>query len=160
VSEILKRTLALTEHQMRTENVQVVREFAPDLPRIEANAGQLQQVFMNLVLNAFQAMSGGGTLRLTTRPGSERTVVVEVADTGCGIPPDQLPHIFDPFFSTKEEGKGTGLGLAITHHIITDHGGEIEVRSEVGQGTQFTIELPLKRPAPQTEETAASSRAA
>jgi signal transduction histidine kinase len=159
VSEVLERTLALTEHQMRTENIQVVREFAPDLPRIEANAGQLQQVFMNLIINAFQAMSGGGTLRLTTRPGSERTVVVEVTDTGSGIPPDQLPHIFDPFFTTKEESKGTGLGLAITHHIVTDHGGEIEVRSEVGQGTQFTVELPLKRPAAKLEDAVAAAPA-
>jgi signal transduction histidine kinase len=104
-------------------------------------------VFLNLITNAAQAMEGGqGTITLTTRADGDG-VAVEVVDTGKGIPAEVMPRIFDPFFSTKEIGKGTGLGLSISYKIVEQHGGRIDVESQVGAGTKFTVWLPLKPPA-------------
>ena len=114
------------------------------LPAIRANVGRLQQVFLNLLLNARDAMESGGTISLRTRSDGE-AVRVEVIDTGHGIPPENLPRLFDPFFTTKAGRKGTGLGLSVTYGIVREHGGRIEVASQPGAGTRFQLEFPLAR---------------
>jgi signal transduction histidine kinase len=144
LNEGLTSTLLLAKHLLKT--VTVNRAFG-DIPAIVCSPSQVNQVFLNLITNAAQAMHGGqGTITLTTRSDGNG-VAVEVADNGKGIPPDVLPKIFDPFFSTKEIGKGTGLGLSISYKIVQQHGGRIDVESKVGSGTQFTVWLPLKPPA-------------
>ncbi|MDA8088117.1 MAG: ATP-binding protein, partial [Nitrospiraceae bacterium] len=106
------------------------------------DSNQIQQVLVNAVTNSVQALSRGGRIIVSTGQPDEDTVQVNVTDTGKGIPPEFLPHIFDPFFSTREEG-GTGLGLWISYGIIKNHGGDIRVESEVGKGTSFTVVLPV-----------------
>ena len=135
VNELIETNLKLFAHRCQTHNIAIIKKFG-ELPEIKADPEQLTQVFTNLILNAIQAMPGGGELTLSsgTLPGK---IFIEIADTGQGIPADKLKDIFEPFFSTKEEG--TGLGLAITYKIIKDHGGEIEVTSQAGQGTTFRI---------------------
>jgi two-component system NtrC family sensor kinase len=131
-------------NQALFHNIQIVKKLDSFLPFVRANASQLKQVFMNIIVNAAEAMHGNGTLTITTFRAPERkTVFVEFADTGEGIPQENLTRIFDPFFTTKEVGKGTGLGLATSYGIIEDHGGKISVKSQVGKGTTFTIELPI-----------------
>jgi signal transduction histidine kinase len=140
----LTSTLLLAKHLLKS--VTVERKFG-DIPPIVCSPSQINQVFLNLVTNAAQAMENArGTITLTTRREGEG-VVVDMLDNGRGIPPEVLPKIFDPFFSTKEIGKGTGLGLSISYKIIQQHGGRIDVKSEVGKGTRFTVHLPLKPPA-------------
>jgi len=131
-------------NQALFHNIQIIKNFDSFLPFIRGNASQLKQVFMNIIVNAAEAMHGSGTLTITTSPAPHRKVVfVEFTDTGEGIPEENLTRIFDPFFTTKEVGKGTGLGLATSYGIVEDHGGKINVRSRVGEGTTFTIELPI-----------------
>jgi two-component system NtrC family sensor kinase len=131
-------------NQALFHNIRIVKKLDSFLPFIQGNASQLKQVFMNIIVNAAEAMHGNGTLTITTfRPSDRKTVLVEFADTGEGIPAENLTRIFDPFFTTKEVGKGTGLGLATSYGIIEDHGGKISVKSRVGEGTTFTIELPI-----------------
>jgi two-component system NtrC family sensor kinase len=125
------------------QNIDIVRDYSEDLPAILADPNQLEQVFINMLLNAGHAMNTGGTLRLTTEKADEfNGVIARVADTGCGIPEENLQRIFDPFFTTKETS-GTGLGLSVSYGIINSHGGTIEVESCVGIGTTFTIGLPI-----------------
>ncbi|MBM4305522.1 MAG: PAS domain S-box protein [Deltaproteobacteria bacterium] len=136
-------------NQALFHNIQIVKEFDPFLPFVRGNAGQLKQVFMNIIVNAAEAMHGNGTLTIKTLPSPDRkTVRIEFADTGEGIPEENLSRIFDPFFTTKDVGKGTGLGLATSYGIVQDHGGSITVKSKVGLGTSFIIELPTQ---PQTQ---------
>jgi signal transduction histidine kinase len=116
----------------------------PNLPKIEADYAQLQEVLVNLMANAVDAMPAGGALTIRTMRGPNGRVTLEVADTGAGIPPEHLGKLFTPFFTTKQVGQGTGLGLAIVYGIIKMHRGQINVRSQVGQGTAFTIQLPVK----------------
>jgi signal transduction histidine kinase len=142
VNDVLDRTLLLSEHQLTVGNVNVRREFDPDLPTIMANPGQLQQVFMNLIINAHHAMGEGGNLTVRTGMVPDDRVSIEISDTGCGIAPEDVNRIFDPFFTTKEEGKGTGLGLAVSRNIVDNHGGEIGVQSRLGLGTTFRVILP------------------
>jgi PAS domain S-box-containing protein len=156
LNDLLRDVLGLTEHQIAKERIAIATELQPDLPAIVGDENQLEQAFLNIVINAWHAMPMGGTLSLRTRsvPGPDRPrragrpaaagVEVIIADTGIGIPAEHLPRIFDPFFSTKGVGKGTGLGLAITRRIVEDHHGSIEVASEVGRGTTFTIRLPAE----------------
>lgn len=146
VNDVLQRTLTLSEHQLTLGNVKVHKQIDPDLPPIDANAGQLQQVFMNLIINAHHAMPDGGELTIRTDALPDDTVVIEISDTGCGIGPDEINRIFDPFFTTKEEGKGTGLGLAVSRNIIDNHGGDIGVQSTIGGGTTFRVVLPRVAP--------------
>ena len=148
VNEVLDRTLMLSEHQLTIGNVRVVKELDPKVQQIHANPGQLQQVFMNLIINAHHAMPSGGVLTVRTGPVPQHRVFVEIEDTGCGIPGEGLNRIFDPFFTTKEEGKGTGLGLSVSRNIIESHGGLIGVESTVGVGTLFRVVLPEVPPAP------------
>jgi signal transduction histidine kinase len=134
-------TVDLLRHRLR--NVHVERDVDPGL-RIVGFAGQIDQVLMNLLTNAAQAIGdrpNGGTIRLAAHGDAER-VVMTISDDGPGIPPAVLPRIFDPFFTTKDVGEGSGLGLSIVHGIIERHGGRISVDSELGQGTTFTIHLP------------------
>ncbi len=131
-------------NQALFHNIQIIKKLDPFLPFVRGNSSQLKQVFMNIIVNAAEAMHGSGTLTLTTSPAPDRkTVLVEFTDTGEGIPEENFTRIFDPFFTTKEVGKGTGLGLATSYGIVEDHGGKISVRSKVGEGTTFTIELPV-----------------
>jgi len=153
VNEVLERTLMIAEHQMTVGNVQVLKEFAGDLPVIQANPGQLQQVFMNLIINAHHAMPNGGRLIIRTGTLPNARVFVEIEDTGTGISEENLSRIFDPFYTTKEEGKGTGLGLSISRNIAEGHGGVIGVQSTLGVGTIFRVVLPEVPPAPVTAMT-------
>ena len=140
----LTSSLGLARHMLKS--IQVNRRFG-EIPAITCAPSQINQVFLNLITNAAQALpQAGGEITLTTRADGEG-VAVEVADNGKGIPPDVLPKIFDPFFTTKEAGKGTGLGLSISYKIVQQHGGRIDVASEPGKGTRFTLWLPLKPPA-------------
>jgi PAS domain S-box-containing protein len=142
VNNVINDVLSLLEHQFRTGRIQVRKELAVASPVVQGIEYKLQQVFLNLFLNARDAMPKGGWLTIATRAEGERAVV-EVADTGSGIPEEQLSRIYDPFFSTKDIGKGTGLGLSITYGIVQEHGGTITCDSAVGQGTRFTLALPL-----------------
>jgi signal transduction histidine kinase len=146
VAEVVRRSLALVEHQMTLDNIKVIRDLTPDLPQVRANLGQLEQVMTNLFINAVHAMSDGGTLTVRTLAAGPNEVGIEVADTGCGIAEEALGKVFEPFFTTKDEGKGTGLGLAVAYGIIQRHGGHIGVDSREGEGTRFTVVLPALDP--------------
>ncbi len=142
--------ISLLGHQFGKEGVSVETRFAPDLPEILADGEKLKQVLVNLLVNARQAISGSGNILVKAAyEPSNREIRVSVSDTGCGISPKVLDRIFDPFFTTKPVGEGTGLGLSVSYGIIQDHGGKIEVQSEEGVGTTFTLILPM------VEETAA-----
>lgn len=145
VNEILERTLDLVKNQALFQNVEITCSFS-SLPTILIDAGQIQQVFTNIVLNAAEAMEGKGELTVATKASSDNEYVeVSFSDTGCGISPEDREKIFDPFFTTKEVGRGTGLGLAVSHGIIARHKGTIEVESQRGKGTSFIIRLPLNQ---------------
>lgn len=144
INHLLDNTLHLLENQTSFHNISIVRHYDPDLPAILVDGNQLNQVFMNILLNAAQAMPGGGTLTLGTElAASAEHVAIRFRDTGCGISEEGLQRIFDPFFTTKEDG-GTGLGLSVSYGIIENHGGKIEVDSRVGEGATFTVLLPLR----------------
>jgi two-component system NtrC family sensor kinase len=135
--------LFFLENQALFHNIKIVKQLDPFLPFIRGNASQLKQVLINIIVNAAEAMHGNGTLTITSYPSPDRkSIILEFADTGEGIPEENLTRIFDPFFTTKEIGKGTGLGLATSYGIVEDHGGRISVESKVGEGTTFTIDLP------------------
>src|SRR5437868_5390702 len=147
VNQLIEETLILVEKKMRQARVEVVREFDPGLPQIRARADQLRQVFLNLLLNAQQAMERGGRISIRTSPQEgalQPTVSVEISDTGRGIAEADVARIFEPFFSTRT--KGTGLGLWVTQDIVRHHGGRIEVTSEEGRRTTFQIILPVDSP--------------
>lgn len=146
LNTILRETLELVQTHLRHGHIHAVASLEPELPVVIAHADQLRQVFLNIILNACDAMPRGGDLRVTTqlvqaRPESPATIGVYIADTGTGISPEHQPHLFEPFYTTKAQG--TGLGLAISAHIITQHGGRITVESAPGQGSTFTILLPV-----------------
>ncbi|MCD6552517.1 MAG: response regulator [Anaerolineae bacterium] len=142
VNEVLEAACALIEHQISLDNVVVTKGYDPHLPQVLADANQLQQVFVNIIINARDAMPRGGTLRLITRSLGDEVHII-FSDTGIGIPPENIKRIFDPFFTTKEVGQGTGLGLSVSYGIVEQHGGTIEVKSEVGVGTTFIVKLPV-----------------
>jgi len=149
LNRVIQDTLTLLEHQFKTARIKVVPELHPQLPTILGNTGKLQQVFLNLFLNAKDAMPSGGTLTITT--GNGHNVRVTVADTGSGIAQEHIHRIYDPFFTTKNKqpksghSGGTGLGLAVTYGIIQEHAGKIHVHSAPGHGTTFTMEFPMMR---------------
>ena len=148
VNRIILDTMSLLEHQFKTTKVVVQDELAPHLPLIQGNAGRLQQVFLNLFLNAKDAMPGGGTLRVATSNGDGVSVVI--SDTGTGIAQEHIQRIYDPFFTTKtspqeNQRRGTGLGLSVTYGIIQEHAGKIRVESSPDAGTTFYLEFPLMR---------------
>ena len=141
VNQVLLNTLALIRKQALFFNIKLVEDFDPELPAVTADESQLEQVFMNILMNAVQAMEEKGTLTIVTRQ-SGSFVEVLISDTGRGIPSDEVDRIFDPFYSTKESGEGAGLGLSIAYGIISKHRGNISVESKVGKGSTFTIRLP------------------
>jgi two-component system NtrC family sensor kinase len=148
LNQVIRDTLALVEHQMKTARITVAIALTTDLPRIQGNPGKLQQVFLNLLLNAKDAMPQGGELRVTTTANGH--VEATIADSGGGIAPEHLKRIYDPFFTTKSapkpgERRGTGLGLAVSYGIIQEHAGKINVESTIGVGTTFQLEFPLLR---------------
>ena len=140
---LLTELLTWLTHSAELQNIQVIKELKPFLPKLMADFDQLMQVCTNLILNAIQAMPQGGKLTLRTSAHGNQ-VEIEVQDTGCGIPRENMPKLFTPFFTTKREVKGVGLGLAISYGIIQRHRGSIEVQSKVGEGTTFTVYLPLR----------------
>jgi len=143
VNRAITEGLLFLENQATFHNIEIIKELDPSLPPVIGNAGQLKQVFMNIMINAADAMNGCGTLTIRTRPSEDGDeVIIEFTDTGEGIPDDVLPRIFDPFFTTKEVGKGTGLGLSMSYGIVREHGGRIEVETEVGKGSTFRVILP------------------
>jgi two-component system NtrC family sensor kinase len=142
INVAVRQMLTLLRSQKEFKGVRIVEELAEPLPKVSGDQNQLQQVLLNLALNACEAMSNGGTLAIRTKV-RDSEVIVEVADTGSGIPEEHLDMIFDPFFTTKPVGKGTGLGLSVSYGIVQQHGGTIEVVSEEGKGSTFTIVLPV-----------------
>jgi len=144
LNRVLEETLSLVEPMLRASRITLNTQLASTLPPVYGNAGKLQQVFMNLILNARDAMPRGGELTLATE-SENSTVMVEVSDNGVGIPADHLNKIFDPFFTTKGTSRGTGLGLAVTYGIIREHSGKILVESTAGTGTTFRLEIPSAR---------------
>jgi PAS domain S-box-containing protein len=147
LNDVVNRAFDLAAHSAELQHVQIVRELDPSLPNLMADFDQLHQVCTNLILNAIQAMPQGGKLTLRTSV-SNGQLKIEVQDTGCGISPENMRKLFTPFFTTKHEVKGVGLGLAISYGIIQRHHGRIEVESKKGEGTTFTIYLPLHHEEP------------
>jgi signal transduction histidine kinase len=145
VNRVIQETFSLLEHQLLKSGVEVVTDLDPDLPAVHGNAGKLQQVFLNLFLNARDAMANGGMLEVRSYSDSVGACI-EVSDTGHGIAPENLHRIYDPFFTTKGAKKGTGLGLSVTYGIIQEHGGSIEVSNRRGGGATFRVELPAAVP--------------
>lgn len=146
LNKTVRLAMSLVQHKLKLGNVTVIDELAPRLPSVPCDPGQMQQVTLNLLLNAAEATHGrgGGTVWLRTFENTAaNAIVLSVRDDGEGIPPEHLTKIFDPFFTTKSDGKGVGLGLAVTYGIVQEHGGEIEVRSTVGEGTEFLVTLPM-----------------
>ena len=144
-NDILKRTLSLLRNQALFQNIKITTMLCPTLPKAMMDTGQIQQVFTNIILNAAEAMDGEGEMTVMTQTAKDGEFIeIELTDTGCGIPRENLEKIFDPFFTTKEVGRGTGLGLAVSFGIIAKHQGTIEVESNLNKGTTFIVRLPLK----------------
>jgi two-component system NtrC family sensor kinase len=144
INELLSQCVELLDHQLSLQDVDIVLDLSDDLPQIRVDGGQIQQAIMNLLINASEAMSGGGTLTLGSRITEDgKSVSIRVADTGSGIPEEVMGKLFDPFFTTKEPGKGTGLGLPVSYGIVRRHGGTIDVTSPPGEGAEFEIVLPI-----------------
>jgi signal transduction histidine kinase len=156
INKIVKDTLLLIEHQASMKNVKILTELNEQLPMITVDSNQIQEVFMNIILNALDAMPDGGLLTISSDSlpsfggagvGSivdGRYIEIKFTDTGCGIPEENLNKLFDPFFTTKKVGEGTGLGLFVSHGIIEEHNGTIEVQSEIGKGSTFVVKLPVE----------------
>src|ERR1043165_3087839 len=147
VNQLLEETVVLLEKKMRQQRIGITKQLDPSLPRIRARADQLRQVFLNLIINAQQAIAGEGEIQISTaryEQALQPSIIVQLSDSGVGIAEDDLARIFDPFFSTGK--KGTGLGLWVTQDIVRQHGGRIEVSSDIGSGTVFTIVLQVDSP--------------
>ncbi|MGC8839334.1 MAG: sensor histidine kinase [Anaerolineae bacterium] len=147
LSMVVDRVLGLRERPLKRANIEIVRTYSETIPRVEAVPEEIEQVVLNILNNAVQAMPKGGRLEvhLTVDEGAGQ-VCLEVRDTGCGIPPEALPRVFEPFFTTKPRGQGTGLGLYVSRCIVERHGGSMAIQSEVGVGTVVQVFLPLARP--------------
>ncbi|MCP4670651.1 MAG: PAS domain S-box protein [Desulfobacula sp.] len=142
INQLLQDTLILIEDQTIFQNIEILKNFQTSLPPVPVDIQQIKHVFMNIILNAADAMDGKGKLSLSTSLGdSKEKICITIRDTGHGIPEDTLLKIFDPFFTTKEQGKGTGLGLSMAYKIVENHGGKISAQSKKKQGTSFIIEL-------------------
>jgi len=141
--EIVRSTVALVKNQIMLAGINLDMEIPEALPPVHGSLRNLQQVFMNLLINAIQAMPNGGTITISVAPDPPDFVRFDIRDTGVGMKPEEIEHIFEPFFTTKSVGHGTGLGLALVYSIVQRHGGRIEVKSEIGRGTVFTVLLPV-----------------
>jgi two-component system NtrC family sensor kinase len=144
LNSVLEETLTLVQHPFKTAQVNVIKNYTEQLPPVLGSITRLQQVFLNLFMNARDAMPSGGMLEVRTG-AHNGSVAVEVTDTGSGIPAENLHRIFDPFFTTKATGRGTGLGLSVSYGIIKEHAGKVDVRSTPGKGTSFRLEFPVAR---------------
>jgi two-component system NtrC family sensor kinase len=144
VDVLLDQAVAEVVHQPSFDGIEINREFSADLPVIQADPEQLIQVFVNLLNNAAESISGEGTITIATQPTGHQWVEINISDTGIGIPEEYLGKLFTPFFTTKPPGKGTGLGLSIVYGIVKMHRGQITIQSEVGKGSTFTIILPVQ----------------
>jgi signal transduction histidine kinase len=145
LNALAERAADLVGHQMKLKQVTISLKLDPTLPRVPADEGQLRQALLALLMNALDATPSGGRVEIETRREGSESVSLTVADTGMGIPRENLDKIFSPFFTTKPVGQGTGLGLAICHGIVASHGGEIQVESEVDKGTRLSLVLPVSR---------------
>ncbi|MEJ2429129.1 MAG: ATP-binding protein [Deltaproteobacteria bacterium] len=152
IEDVLRRTIKLVKNQMMLSGIQLRVKIDPGIPKIRGALRHLQQVFLNLFLNAIHAMPGGGDLTVRAKPYSDEFIRIEVKDTGVGIKAENLEKIFDPFYTTKSVGRGTGLGLSVTYAIVKDHGGYIEVDSEVGKGSTFYAYLPIGKVEAEAED--------
>jgi PAS domain S-box-containing protein len=142
IGRVLDDTLQLLEPQLRGNQIEIIRAYDPECPQVFGNAGKLQQVFTNLLLNARDAITAGGSIRISTNPAADHSLMIEVSDSGMGIAPENVAKIYDPFYTTKGVGRGTGLGLAVSYGIVQEHSGHISVESNPGRGTTFRITLP------------------
>ena len=146
LNDILEAVIALTQHKIELQGISLTTDLSEKILPVRGDRNQLQQCFLNLIFNAIEAMSLGGGLNITSRINRERTgAVVEIRDTGYGIPTKNIDHIYDPFFTTKDTGEGTGLGLSIVYGVVKDHNGRIEVKSSEGEGATFKLNFPLQR---------------
>jgi two-component system NtrC family sensor kinase len=151
VNDVAENALSIIESQALFQNIDIRKEYITDPPKITADASQLHQVFINIILNAAEAMQGNGTLTIRTFLDKEKkNIHIQFSDTGPGIDKETKARLFEPFFTTKEVGKGTGLGLAISYSLIRKHQGTIEVESQVGEGSTFTVQLPIPEQEPDT----------
>jgi two-component system NtrC family sensor kinase len=142
VNETIQRAIELVQHELGKRAIRLIFEPDPNLPRLMASRDHLSGVWLNLLLNAVDAIDRDGTIRVGTRLSAEKLVVI-ITDNGSGIPPERINRIFEPFYTTKAPGRGTGLGLSVCHRVVRQHGGSIQVNSQEGVGTEFTVELPL-----------------
>jgi two-component system NtrC family sensor kinase len=146
INTVIQECVTFVENQASFQNIEFVMHFETNLPTVVVDPSQMQQVFLNMIINAAEAMEDGGKLTIDTRSNStENSIEISITDTGYGIPEDLFDKLFDPFFTTKEVDHGTGLGLAISYGIIKEHGGEISIESKVGEGSTFLIRLPLAK---------------
>jgi signal transduction histidine kinase len=147
LNDVLDEVLDMMQDSLQKSDIEIERQWDVNLPKPTADPGQLAQVFINILHNARSAMPKGGALRVTTAAAGADHVMAIVTDTGEGIEPDHLPRVFDPFFTTKRVWTDVGLGLSVAHRIVSDHGGRIDVDSELGRGSTFKVVLPLEPPA-------------
>jgi signal transduction histidine kinase len=150
INKVLTESIQFMEHSLDRKGITLKKRFSRRLPEIVGDSHHLQQVFVNMIINAQKAMTEGGSLTVTTRRSPRpnengETVEIRFTDTGCGIPKEQQDRIFEPFFTTRRIGEGTGLGLSISYRIVKSHGGDISVKSQVGRGTSFAVRLPVRR---------------
>jgi two-component system NtrC family sensor kinase len=144
LNDTLREVIGFLEKEVLFRNITLELHLREDLPNVTSDKGQLEQVVLNIMNNAVDAIEKGGRIEIITDVKDENTLTISIIDNGPGIPENVVKHIFEPFFTTKEKGKGTGLGLSISYGIIQKLGGTISVQSEVNKGTNFTIEIPLK----------------
>jgi two-component system NtrC family sensor kinase len=150
IEPVIEETLSFIEHQLKLKHIKLVKQFSPDLPKVTIDINQIKQVFLNILLNAIDAMKDGGTLTISADAAgsapAERQLRIIVADTGCGIATDKLEKVFDPFYTTKDSTGNAGLGLSITKGIIDKHHGTVRIESEVEKGTRVIVGLPASNP--------------
>ncbi len=145
IKELIRGTLELSSNQIKINNIEVSTDIGDDLKKVMGNFRDLQQVFLNIIINGVQAMDGGGSISIEAANHDDKYIKVVISDTGCGIDKENIDHIFDPFFTTKEVGEGTGLGLSLSYGILQKMGGNITVKSEPGKGTSFSVYLPMAK---------------
>jgi two-component system NtrC family sensor kinase len=150
IEPVVEETLSFIEHQLKLKHINIVKQFSPELPKVTMDINQIKQVFLNLLLNSVDAIQDGGTITISAEPlesiSGERYLQVIFADTGVGIPKDEIEKVFDPFYTTKDGSGNAGLGLSIAKGIIDKHNGTLRIESETGQGTQVVIGLPESNP--------------
>lgn len=148
IDEMIWEVLRFMGKEAEYRNISIHTDFPQDLPAIRSDRGKIEQIFINIINNAYAAMNNGGHLDIAVRREADHGIAVSIADDGCGIPPEDIERIFEPFFSTKTGQGGTGLGLSITYNLVQEIGGSIQVQSQVGKGTRFTVHLPMQIAAP------------